>query len=38
MPIPASAATKLRIRITWDASISSIGDGPAHEICVLLPE
>ncbi len=38
MPIPSWAATMLRIRINWDTSVSSIREGPAHEICVVLPE
>lgn len=38
MPIPPSAATMLRIRITCDASVSSIWEGSAHEICVSLPD
>jgi hypothetical protein len=38
MPLPPAAATTLRIRITWDASLSSIWDGPAHEIRVSLPD
>ena len=36
MPLPPPAATVLRIRITWDASLSSIRVRPAHEIRVSL--
>ena len=38
MPLPPPAATMLRIRITWDASRSSIWEGPAHEVRVSLPD
>ena len=38
MPLPPAAATKLRIRITWDASPSSIWEGPAHEVRVSLAD
>jgi hypothetical protein len=38
MPLPPPAATMLRIRITWDASLSSIWEGPAHEVRVSLPD
>jgi hypothetical protein len=38
MPLPPPAATMLRIRITWDASLSPIGEGPAHEVRVSLPD
>jgi hypothetical protein len=38
MPLPPRAATVLRIRITWDASRSSIWEGPAHEVRVSLPD
>jgi hypothetical protein len=37
MPLPPSAATMLRIRMTWNASVSSIWEGPAHELHVSLP-
>ena len=37
MPLPPPTATMLRIRITWDASCSSIWDRPAHEVRVSLP-
>jgi hypothetical protein len=37
MPLPPPAATTLRIRITWDTSLSSIWEGPAHEVRVSLP-
>jgi hypothetical protein len=38
MPLPPPAATMLRIRITWDASLSSIWEGPALEVRVSLPD
>jgi hypothetical protein len=38
MPLPPLAATMLRIRITWDASRSSIWEGPAHEVRVSLQD
>jgi hypothetical protein len=38
MPLPPPAATMLRIRISWDASLSSIWEGPAHEVRVSLPD
>jgi hypothetical protein len=38
MPLPPPAATMLRIRITWDASRSSIWERPAHEVRVSLPD
>jgi hypothetical protein len=47
LPLPPPAATVLRIRIRWEArlirmpweaSLSSIWDGPAHEIRVSLPD
>ena len=47
MPAPPPAATMLRIRITWDASVirmpwdpslSSIWERPAHEVRVSLPD
>jgi hypothetical protein len=38
MPLPPPAATMLRIRMTWDASRSSIWEGPAHEVRVSLPD
>ncbi len=47
MPLPPGAATMLRIRITWDASVirmpwdpslSSIWERPAHEVHVSLPD
>jgi hypothetical protein len=38
MPVPPPAATMLRIRITWDASLSSIWERPAHEVRVSLPD
>jgi hypothetical protein len=38
MPLPPPAATTLRIRIAWDASRSSIWEGPAHEVRVSLPD
>jgi hypothetical protein len=37
MPLPRSAATMLRIRMTWDESAPSIWQGPAHEVHVTLP-
>jgi hypothetical protein len=37
MPLPPPAATMFRIRITWDASLPSTHQGPAHEIHVSLP-
>jgi hypothetical protein len=36
--LPPPAATVLRVRITWDASCSSIWEGPAHEVRVSLLE
>jgi hypothetical protein len=36
MPLPPLAATVLRIRITWNTSLSSSGDGRAHEVRVSL--
>jgi hypothetical protein len=36
MPLPPPAATVLRIRITWNTSLSSMGDGHAHEVRVSL--
>jgi hypothetical protein len=38
MPLPPPAATTLRIRIMWDASRSSIWEGPAHEVRVSLAD
>jgi hypothetical protein len=38
LPLPPPAATMLRIRISWDASLSSIWEGPAHEVRVSLPD
>jgi hypothetical protein len=48
MPLPPPAATTLRIRIRWEAagvirmpweaSLSSVWDGPAHEVRVSLPD
>jgi hypothetical protein len=32
MPLPPAVATKLRIRISWDASLSSMWEGPAYEV------
>lgn len=37
MPLPSSAASMLRIRMTWNASVSSIWEEPAHEVRVSLP-
>lgn len=37
MPLPRSAATVLRIRMTWDASVASIWEAPAHEVRIALP-
>jgi hypothetical protein len=36
VPLPPPAATMLRIRITWDASRSSIWEGPAYEVRISL--
>jgi hypothetical protein len=38
LPLPPPAATVLRIRIAWEPSVSSIWDGPAHEVRVSLPD
>jgi hypothetical protein len=38
MPLPPPTATMLRIRITWEASLSSIWEGPAYEVRVSLPD
>lgn len=38
MPLPPPAATMLRIRMTWDASVSSIWERPAHEVRVSLQD
>jgi hypothetical protein len=38
LSLPPPAATMLRIRITWDASRSSIWERPAHEVRVSLSD
>ena len=38
MPLPPPAATKLRLRISWAASLSSIWEGPASEVRVSLSD
>jgi hypothetical protein len=38
MPLPLSGAIALWIRITWDASDTSIWERPAHEVCVSLAD
>ena len=38
MPLPPPAATMLRIRMTWDASVSSTWERRAHEVRVSLQD